>query len=193
VPHLQAAQRQDHNGCCAGLKRLTKLPLKRRARRLRSGADRTAHRRDRRARRHHHPSRVRFSPTGRQHRGCPRTPAEIHDQSHQLSARRAVRFDDLQQHRSDSASAASMPGWCPSSPIPRAMPRCSAGPRISSAGPERLLCPGDGGLLLFGKQARACADDLLRRGLTHFVASDARDGKFRTPNLHEAYARLAEE
>jgi protein-tyrosine phosphatase len=46
---------------------------------------------------------------------------------------------------------------------------------------------------LFGKRVRACADDLLRRGLTHFVASDAHDCKYRTPNLQDAYVRLADE
>jgi protein-tyrosine phosphatase len=45
---------------------------------------------------------------------------------------------------------------------------------------------------LFGRRARACADDLLTRGLTHFVASDAHDCERRTPNLHEAYVRLAD-
>jgi protein-tyrosine phosphatase len=46
---------------------------------------------------------------------------------------------------------------------------------------------------LFGKRARACAAELLKRGLTHFVASDAHDCVLRPPNLRDAYALLAEE
>jgi len=45
---------------------------------------------------------------------------------------------------------------------------------------------------LFGRRVKACADELMTRGLTHFVASDAHDCRFRTPSLGEAYARLAE-
>lgn len=46
---------------------------------------------------------------------------------------------------------------------------------------------------LFGKRARACAAELIKRGLAHVVASDAHDCKFRPPTLCDAYARLAEE
>jgi protein-tyrosine phosphatase len=45
---------------------------------------------------------------------------------------------------------------------------------------------------LFGRAARTCAHDLMERGLTHFVASDAHDCRLRPPSLHEAYAWLAE-
>jgi protein-tyrosine phosphatase len=44
----------------------------------------------------------------------------------------------------------------------------------------------------FGRAAQACAHDLMRRGLTHFVASDAHDCRLRRPSLREAYAWLAE-
>ena len=44
---------------------------------------------------------------------------------------------------------------------------------------------------LFGKPARACARELLARGLAHFVASDAHSVTRRTPNLKEAYGLLA--
>ena len=44
----------------------------------------------------------------------------------------------------------------------------------------------------FGKLAKACAHELIKRGLMHFVASDAHDCKFRSPSLREAYACLAE-
>ena len=40
----------------------------------------------------------------------------------------------------------------------------------------------------FGKAAQRCANELMHRGLTHFVASDAHDLQFRTPSLREAYA-----
>ena len=43
----------------------------------------------------------------------------------------------------------------------------------------------------FGKRAKACADELVERGLVHFVASDAHDCKFRSPSLSEAYRYLA--
>lgn len=45
----------------------------------------------------------------------------------------------------------------------------------------------------FGKAAKRCANELMHRGLTHFVASDAHDLKFRTPSLHEAYVLLADQ
>jgi len=38
----------------------------------------------------------------------------------------------------------------------------------------------------FGKSARACAHDLMGRGLVHFLASDAHDTKWRTTALDEA-------
>ena len=44
----------------------------------------------------------------------------------------------------------------------------------------------------FGKAARRCANELMHRGLTHFVASDAHDVQFRTPSLLEAYGLLAD-
>jgi protein-tyrosine phosphatase len=43
----------------------------------------------------------------------------------------------------------------------------------------------------FGKAAKQCADELIRHGLVHFVASDAHDVRFRPPNLNDAYALLA--
>ena len=43
----------------------------------------------------------------------------------------------------------------------------------------------------FGKQARRFSEELLRRGLVHFVASDAHDTQGRTPRLDEAYAWIA--
>ena len=43
----------------------------------------------------------------------------------------------------------------------------------------------------FGKAARASADELLQRGLVHFIASDAHDCVRRPPSLREAYDRLA--
>jgi len=45
----------------------------------------------------------------------------------------------------------------------------------------------------FGKQARKCSEELLRRGLTHFVASDAHDTRERPPRLDEARAWIARE
>jgi protein-tyrosine phosphatase len=45
----------------------------------------------------------------------------------------------------------------------------------------------------FGKEARKCAEELLRRGLAHFVASDAHDTVQRPPRLDEAYAWIARE
>jgi len=44
---------------------------------------------------------------------------------------------------------------------------------------------------VFGRRARVCADELVRRGLTHFVASDAHDCNHRPPSLAEAYQYLA--
>jgi protein-tyrosine phosphatase len=43
----------------------------------------------------------------------------------------------------------------------------------------------------FGRKAEACVDDLIGRGLVHFVASDAHDCRGRPPRLDEAYARLS--
>jgi protein-tyrosine phosphatase len=45
----------------------------------------------------------------------------------------------------------------------------------------------------FGRGARVCAETLLDRGLVHAVASDAHDCQKRTPNLRDAYARLADD
>ena len=43
----------------------------------------------------------------------------------------------------------------------------------------------------FGKSAKDAADDLMRSGLVHFVASDAHGPKGRTPDLAEAYRYVA--
>ena len=43
----------------------------------------------------------------------------------------------------------------------------------------------------FGKRARAASDELMRRGLVHFVASDAHDATDRAPVLDVAYQRVA--
>jgi len=43
----------------------------------------------------------------------------------------------------------------------------------------------------FGKSAKDAADDLMTRGLVHFVASDAHGPKDRTPDLAEAYRYVA--
>jgi protein-tyrosine phosphatase len=43
----------------------------------------------------------------------------------------------------------------------------------------------------FGKHARAFCEELMRRGLVHFVASDAHDPKYRPPRLDEAYRYVA--
>jgi protein-tyrosine phosphatase len=45
---------------------------------------------------------------------------------------------------------------------------------------------------LFGVRAKACALNLVKSGLVHFVASDAHDSKTRTPILGEAYHRLVD-
>jgi len=45
----------------------------------------------------------------------------------------------------------------------------------------------------FGRKARTCAFELLRRRLVDFVASDAHDSKNRTPRLDAAYAVVAKE
>ena len=45
---------------------------------------------------------------------------------------------------------------------------------------------------LFGRAARRCANELMHRGLIHFVASDAHDVQVRTPSLREAYGLLAD-
>lgn len=39
----------------------------------------------------------------------------------------------------------------------------------------------------FGRTAKAFADDLMRRGLVKFVASDAHDTQWRTPRMNEAF------
>lgn len=44
----------------------------------------------------------------------------------------------------------------------------------------------------FGPEARNFARQLMRRGLVHFVASDAHDDRDRTPRLDEAYAYVAD-
>src|SRR5262245_43139897 len=46
---------------------------------------------------------------------------------------------------------------------------------------------------LFGRKAQSSANDLLHRGLTHFVASDAHDPKVRHPSLKHAFELLADE
>jgi protein-tyrosine phosphatase len=46
---------------------------------------------------------------------------------------------------------------------------------------------------VFGKRAQVCAEELVRRGLTHFVASDAHDCSHRPPSLAEAYQYLADQ
>jgi protein-tyrosine phosphatase len=43
----------------------------------------------------------------------------------------------------------------------------------------------------FGKQAKDVADDLMRAGVVHFVASDAHDPEDRAPILSEAYRYVA--
>ncbi len=43
----------------------------------------------------------------------------------------------------------------------------------------------------FGRAAKACANELMTRGLVHFVASDAHDTSYRPPDLSQAYALLA--
>jgi len=67
--------------------------------------------------------------------------------------------------------------------------------------PERLQAWVEQGCLLqltahsllgrFGEQAREFADLLLRRGLVHFVASDAHDAATRSPDLTGAYRHVA--
>ena len=42
----------------------------------------------------------------------------------------------------------------------------------------------------FGKRARTCVDQLMERGLVHFVASDAHDLQHRPPSLREAHAAM---
>ena len=44
----------------------------------------------------------------------------------------------------------------------------------------------------FGRAAKASADDLLKHGLTHLIASDAHDCEFRPPTLSDAYSALAD-
>lgn len=45
----------------------------------------------------------------------------------------------------------------------------------------------------FGTNAKKSAQTMLTRGLTHVIASDAHDTRNRTPNLRDAYVRLADE
>ena len=45
----------------------------------------------------------------------------------------------------------------------------------------------------FGRRARAAAEDLLDRGLVHFIASDAHDCERRPPRLDLAFAHVAEQ
>ena len=42
----------------------------------------------------------------------------------------------------------------------------------------------------FGKRARTCVDQLMERGLVHFVASDAHDLQHRPPSLREAHVAM---
>jgi protein-tyrosine phosphatase len=44
----------------------------------------------------------------------------------------------------------------------------------------------------FGRSAQACVEELMRRGLVHFVASDAHDTVHRPPDLREAYEALVD-
>jgi len=46
---------------------------------------------------------------------------------------------------------------------------------------------------LFGKRVKACAHELMKRGVVHVVASDAHDARVRTPDLRDAYSALADE
>lgn len=43
----------------------------------------------------------------------------------------------------------------------------------------------------FGRSAKSFADELMKRGLVHFIASDAHDTKHRPPILTEAYEYIA--
>lgn len=43
----------------------------------------------------------------------------------------------------------------------------------------------------FGRQAKAASDDLMRRGLVHFIASDAHDTRHRPPTLSEAFTYVS--
>ena len=45
---------------------------------------------------------------------------------------------------------------------------------------------------LFGRSTQATVDELVSRGLVHFIASDAHDTRHRTPSLRSAYEKLAE-
>jgi protein-tyrosine phosphatase len=45
----------------------------------------------------------------------------------------------------------------------------------------------------FGKRTRSAAIELFKRGLTHFVASDAHNCDKRPPNLHDAYEWMSKE
>jgi protein-tyrosine phosphatase len=42
----------------------------------------------------------------------------------------------------------------------------------------------------FGKRAKTCVDQLMERGLVHFVASDAHDLQHRPPSLRQAHAAM---
>src|SRR5262245_56254422 len=46
---------------------------------------------------------------------------------------------------------------------------------------------------LFGRRAQASAHEMLKRGLTHFIASDAHDVNVRRPSLKEAFEQLADD
>ena len=46
---------------------------------------------------------------------------------------------------------------------------------------------------VFGKRARSVAVELFKRGLTHFVASDAHNCQGRTPSLQGAYERMSKD
>lgn len=45
----------------------------------------------------------------------------------------------------------------------------------------------------FGKTAKAAADQLMKRNLVHFIASDAHDTEHRPPGMRDAYAEVAGE
>jgi protein-tyrosine phosphatase len=44
----------------------------------------------------------------------------------------------------------------------------------------------------FGKQAKTAAEELMRRGMVHFIASDAHDATFRPPALDKVYSHVEE-
>ncbi|MCL6544753.1 MAG: hypothetical protein K6T61_05960, partial [Bryobacteraceae bacterium] len=45
----------------------------------------------------------------------------------------------------------------------------------------------------FGRNAKSCAIELLRRGLVHFVASDGHDLRRRPPRLDQAFEWVSQE